>query len=144
MVITRETYYRCRALLRKKIEVKAIAAETGLTWSVIGTIADGWKPPHGWRKPVHVPVERVEYPLVGEQCPVGRCPLCGRLVHLPCVACRTVAAGVTPRPQKCQTTTLGIELRGAAKRRYEEIKKRKILQEKEDADSKDDSKKTMA
>ncbi len=74
-----------RLLLERKLTHRQIAELTGLSRGQVGRIYRG-KLPKRRLPPPSAPAD----PL-GPQSPPERCPTCGAMVYMPCVACRVRA-----------------------------------------------------
>ena len=70
-----------RLLTRTNYSNRRVARETGLSRGTVNKLASGERPPVGKEDNYHAE------PIVQE--PPERCPECGYLVTMPCVACRT-------------------------------------------------------
>ncbi len=62
--------------------------------------------------------------------PFGRCPDCGRMVFLPCLACRTEKVGTVADPAEvAEEEPMCVQLEGEQRQRYEYIRLEKVAEE---------------
>ncbi|HBT77160.1 MAG TPA: hypothetical protein DEB39_09595 [Planctomycetaceae bacterium] len=60
----------------------------------------------------------------------GRCPECGRMVFLPCLACRTEQVGKSVDPlETVEVESMYVQLEGDERQRYEYFRLEKIAEE---------------
>jgi len=112
-----------RLLAQGTLSMRTIARMTGTSRGTVAAIAHGRRRPHradqgGSRKQGKEPLG-----------PLERCPECGGLAHAPCRACRIRRAmgfKVDDRSNPTREEPLRVELSGEFRRRYEEVRARRI------------------
>ncbi|MGD9126612.1 MAG: hypothetical protein PVH19_04465 [Planctomycetia bacterium] len=118
-----------RLLDTGKYSQREIARRTQVSRGTVSAIASG-------KRTNRVPVPKVQpWELEG---PIKRCPTCGGLVHTPCRLCETrreIAADKNafkenndPFPEITKKGSWDLELEGEDRDRYEEVRRRRILQ----------------
>lgn len=112
---------------------RKIARMTGISRGTVGAIAAGRRPDYAARRTERADAD--EAPFRG---PARRCPGCGRLVLLPCLACRIErdkAAGRTPRRDpRPDEGRPDLDLRPDDRARYEEMRGGHALPEEPEED----------
>jgi transcriptional regulator with XRE-family HTH domain len=110
-----------RWLDEDELSLRQIAARTGLTRNTVAEIANGkiFQRPRRARQEAYGNPE--DFPELSQ--PPRRCPDCGRLVYLPCRPCliERRAAESDPPDAPADDGPMQLELRGACRRRYEEV-----------------------
>ncbi len=115
-----------RLLADGQLSQRAVARVTGVSRSTVGAVAAGRRADYAAR-----------VPTVRPNGPPERCPGCGALVAMPCLACRMEAAlsrraGKVADPGAPGELKLQMELRESDRRRYEQIHCQKKLNQAED------------
>ena len=119
-----------RLLAEEMLSQRKIARHLGISRGTVGVIANGKRPDYSARPPA-----RRDDTFAKPTGPPERCPGCGRLVHMSCLACRTQAANVHGAarpllPAMAQLETpLGLELRDSHRERYRQIHLRKLRED---------------
>ena len=115
-----------RLLGEKKLSQRKIAKLTGVSRGTIGAIAAGKRPNYEQLRR-----ERADT-LPRPAGPPRRCPRCGAMVQLPCMACHirhlTRSGQGIPRFTNPESL-LELELRGKHRTRYEEVHRQRQLAE---------------
>ena len=127
--------HRIKELLATgKFSQRKIARMTGAGRGTVGLIANGRRPDQTAR--YQAAIARNNPPFSGLP---EHCPECGRLVHLPCLACslaRDKAAGHLQPPKLIPDDHgLHLELSEEHRARYEAAKRAHVLPEKEEGDA---------
>ena len=112
-------------LAEDKLSHRKIARITGVSRGTIGAIASGRrrirpKPMRFWEDDALVP-----------DTPPERCPQCGSMVYMPCLACRTRKEmekspnlrALTRANARQPFTPIGLNLKPAHQERYEEVRR---------------------
>jgi len=107
--------------------LRGIARATGTSRGTVAAIAHG-----RWRERPPGPPDANAEETLG---PIERCPECGVLVHAPCRACRARRVrriGMRDPPSRSGERPLRVELSGEYRRRYEEVRARRMREGCED------------
>ncbi|MDY0168086.1 MAG: hypothetical protein RBS80_16175 [Thermoguttaceae bacterium] len=130
-MLSSETYYYVQELLAGgKLSQRAIAQQAGVHRNTVGTIARGDRPDYDAMRRVR---RRREVPPPDG--PERRCPTCGVLVSMPCVACRVrEELRRMPPPcdrfeSPCDDSALDLALRPHHQARYEEVRARRMAED---------------
>ena len=123
----------CR-LLRLGLPHREVAARTGVSHGVVGAIASGDRSPKKSRRAAWRREGEAEQEPEVNAGPFERCPSCGAMVELPCVACNTNANAHRDRAANLAAAVadfdsqpiVSLELRPAHMRRYLEVRRGKV------------------
>ena len=126
-----------KALLAEDaLSQRAIAKRLQVGRGVVAGIANGTRPDHDARGGTEVPPPAASRPT-------QRCPQCGAMVRLPCLACRArrtrVYRHLRPLDLRAAREAIELKLLGAEQIRYEEVlrRRRSLLGGKNRGDSAD-------
>ncbi|MDO4549666.1 MAG: hypothetical protein Q4C96_00265 [Planctomycetia bacterium] len=149
-MVTRRTFLRIQKKLAKKKNVLKIASETGTPLEIISAISDGWipkfpkpgRPKKNLTAPSETPAFHLQYRKGKEyeqnsDTPPRRCPQCGHLVIMPCLACKLERMRLLQPSiisEKKRNTDLALNLKPEWKKRYEKIHQEKIMRRERELD----------
>lgn len=120
-----------RLLAEGNLSQRKIAKRTGVSRGTVGAIAAGKRPDYESLRPARK--EAFDEP----DGPPQRCPVCGGMVSMPCRACSAQALKtrsskpLIPQAFAQLDEPLGLDLTEEHRRRYEEVRARKMLAESE-------------
>ena len=113
---------------------RAIARMTGIGRGTVASIASGDRPDYSARQ--QAKIDREKPPFSG---PARRCPTCGRLVQLPCLACwlttEKAAGHLQPAQGLADDGGFQLDLSPEHQARYRWVRGLRIFIEKEQADA---------
>ncbi len=121
-----------RLLADGKLSQRKIAKALRVSRGTVGAIASGRRPDYPLRRS-----RESDESSLRPTGPPRRCPGCGGMVYLPCRVCQTrESAAVSTKPPIIQRlgpleVPLGLDLRPADRRRYEEVRARRLAAESE-------------
>jgi len=100
-----------RLLAAGSLSQRGIARRIGVSRGSVNAIAQGKRPDPQTRRPAR------EDALVAPSGPPVRCPTCGGLVQMPCLACRLRALDESRRRRAVSTTPMGFSRPGGPGRK---------------------------
>ncbi len=120
-----------RLLARGELSQRKIARLLGISRGTVGEIASGRRPDYEALRR-----DRAEEEPAPPAGPPRRCPDCGGMVAMPCLACSTVAADNVPGfltlyDRLRYDEPLGLNLRPEDRKRYEEVRAARLAAESE-------------